>query len=508
MIIPIATLLLILGVPLLGGRLSRLAAVRLRRLPVILLALAAQVAVLQLPVGRGRTAEAVHVASYLAAAAFIWVNRRVPGLLVLAVGAASNGVTIAVNGGVLPADASAMARAGIVQSSGDFVNSGVLDHPRLAFLGDIFAIPAGVPLANVFSVGDVLIVLGAGYAAYRVCGTFWWAPWDAAAHGHAYRTRGRHRVGATAAPAPEPMPEAEPMPDAELAPTAEADAEPEAELPTRRSRRAARLGPAGRRPLPDAAPPLDAPHDVQPPPATPGRHAAAPFGVPAPRSGEPAPAKPWPAPVGLTPVDLPAPVDPPAPVDLPAPAGPAPALLPAPADLPAPVTPSPEPVSTLLLAATAGGEPAPASQAQAQTLAVAVDVVARRTGRIPWPRRRPDAAAATAPTAPQTPEPAWSAPPPATAEPARASGVTWLEDVTRRTPLPAPAENAQFGGATGEATGGVTHTPTQAPADDLDGDRSVESVDVAPARRSFPVRPVALTITPRRVRLGPRFRSR
>ena len=36
------------------------------------------------------------------------------------------------------------------------MNSGVLAAPRLAFLGDVFAIPAGWPLANVFSIGDVL----------------------------------------------------------------------------------------------------------------------------------------------------------------------------------------------------------------------------------------------------------------------------------------------------------------------------------------------------------------
>ena len=31
---------------------------------------------------------------------------------------------------------------------------------RLSFLGDVFAIPDGTILANVFSVGDVLIVVG------------------------------------------------------------------------------------------------------------------------------------------------------------------------------------------------------------------------------------------------------------------------------------------------------------------------------------------------------------
>jgi hypothetical protein len=36
----------------------------------------------------------------------------------------------------------------------------VLSHPALEPLTDIFAIPRGIPFANVFSVGDIL--LGAG----------------------------------------------------------------------------------------------------------------------------------------------------------------------------------------------------------------------------------------------------------------------------------------------------------------------------------------------------------
>ncbi|RME44855.1 MAG: hypothetical protein D6791_12135, partial [Chloroflexi bacterium] len=39
---------------------------------------------------------------------------------------------------------------------------------RLRFLTDIFAIPRQVPLANVFSVGDVLIALGGMYFLQRV----------------------------------------------------------------------------------------------------------------------------------------------------------------------------------------------------------------------------------------------------------------------------------------------------------------------------------------------------
>jgi hypothetical protein len=47
----------------------------------------------------------------------------------------------------------------------------VLPDPRLAFLGDVFAIPRGWPLANVFSVGDVLIAVGAVVAVHGICGS-------------------------------------------------------------------------------------------------------------------------------------------------------------------------------------------------------------------------------------------------------------------------------------------------------------------------------------------------
>jgi hypothetical protein len=116
------------------------------------------------------------VATYAGAGWFLWANRRVPGLLVVAAGALSNGVTIAANGGVLPAAPSALAVAGMSDPTG-FTNSGVVHDPRLWFLGDVFAIPAGWPLANVFSVGDLLIVLGAGLASVRLSGTRWSSPW-------------------------------------------------------------------------------------------------------------------------------------------------------------------------------------------------------------------------------------------------------------------------------------------------------------------------------------------
>ncbi len=170
MIIPLLGLVLVLSPVLTGGSLRRLADIRLRHTWVLLVALAAQVVAIEVVPGANHAAlSAVHVATYAAAGVFVWVNRQVPGLLVVAAGAAANGVTIALNGGTLPASRAALERAGLHLTPGEFLNSGVLEHPRLGFLGDVFAIPAGVPLANVFSVGDVLVVLGVGWGSHRVC---------------------------------------------------------------------------------------------------------------------------------------------------------------------------------------------------------------------------------------------------------------------------------------------------------------------------------------------------
>ena len=110
-------------------------------------------------------AATLHVATYAAAVAFLWLNRRVPGVYFVAAGALLNGVVIALNGGTLPATADAVKRAGL-SAHGDFANSAVLENPVLPWLGDVFAWPAPLPLANTFSVGDVLIVIGAFVAAW------------------------------------------------------------------------------------------------------------------------------------------------------------------------------------------------------------------------------------------------------------------------------------------------------------------------------------------------------
>jgi hypothetical protein len=171
-IIPVLAVLLVLSPLVAGGTLRRYGDVRIRYGWVVALALVAQIVAIEVLPGAARLGlSAVHVATYLAAGAFVWFNRAVPGLWLVALGAASNGVTIALNGGTLPASASALKSAGLELDSSEFLNSGVLADPRLPWLGDVFAIPAGWPLANVFSIGDVLILCGVAWGTHRICGS-------------------------------------------------------------------------------------------------------------------------------------------------------------------------------------------------------------------------------------------------------------------------------------------------------------------------------------------------
>ena len=69
----------------------------------------------------------------------------------------------------MPASASALAASGWRPQPGHFTNSAVVAHPKLAVLGDIFATPRWLPAHDVFSIGDVLIVLAVGLLVYKTC---------------------------------------------------------------------------------------------------------------------------------------------------------------------------------------------------------------------------------------------------------------------------------------------------------------------------------------------------
>lgn len=143
----------------LGGRPSRLAAVRFRLAPLVVVALGVQVVLFSrlgdaLPDG---AVAPVHVGTYGLLLVFAAANVRIRPLALVFAGLLLNTTVIAANGGAMPASRAALEAFGI---RGDYANVTSERH-RLDFLGDVFVVPTQLPLANVFSIGDILIGLGA-----------------------------------------------------------------------------------------------------------------------------------------------------------------------------------------------------------------------------------------------------------------------------------------------------------------------------------------------------------
>ena len=161
MIFVVLVVLCVITVPLAGGRLSHLSELRLRGVSLAAGGLILQIVIINiLPGGSPTLHGALQIVSYVIAAGFLVVNRRIPGLWLVGLGGGMNVLAITANGGVMPASPSALASAGLIHHAGQFTNSAPVTHAHLAWLGDVFAWPSSMPLPNVFSIGDVVIVLG------------------------------------------------------------------------------------------------------------------------------------------------------------------------------------------------------------------------------------------------------------------------------------------------------------------------------------------------------------
>lgn len=150
----------------LGGRPSRLASVRIRLSALVLLALGIQFVVFtrfgaEIPAEVGG---ALHVGTYVLLIAFAAANLHVRALIPVLLGVSLNAIAIAANGGHMPISKAAAASVGVdtslPPSSGHLETNVSVDAEHFRFLGDIFALPAEIPLANTFSIGDLLIGFG------------------------------------------------------------------------------------------------------------------------------------------------------------------------------------------------------------------------------------------------------------------------------------------------------------------------------------------------------------
>ncbi|MBA3235592.1 MAG: DUF5317 domain-containing protein [Chloroflexi bacterium] len=155
------------------GSATRLGDLRFAWTPLIVAGMMTQLLLFWTSLGDalGPWAVVLYVASNIAVLLAVGRNLAIPGLRVVLVGGASNLLAISANGGYMPANPEALAVLGHVPND-EYSNSSVVANAVLWPLTDLFAMPAWLPLANIFSVGDVLIGTGAAIAVV------------AAMHGH------------------------------------------------------------------------------------------------------------------------------------------------------------------------------------------------------------------------------------------------------------------------------------------------------------------------------------
>ena len=162
---------IVIGVGLgfaLGGRLGNLAEIPLRWNALIVLGLALQVLLFgPLTVFPAAMLPALYLLSNAVAGVWVIRNLTVAGVPCIALGACSNLLAIAANGGRMPVDA-----ALLTQTRGAAFTHAVAQHrvatnaviansaTRLSWLTDRFVLPPPLPSPVVFSIGDVLVGVG------------------------------------------------------------------------------------------------------------------------------------------------------------------------------------------------------------------------------------------------------------------------------------------------------------------------------------------------------------
>lgn len=148
---------------LLGGRLSAIAEVNVRAIWLFYVAILIQIVafpsgVLPWSIGDG-TARVLWLVSYACLGAAAVANRRLRGAPVVALGMLLNLAAIVANNGRMPALPHALREAGIYSRLHN--NSIAEADPNLSWLVDRWATPTWVPLGNVYSIGDVILAVGA-----------------------------------------------------------------------------------------------------------------------------------------------------------------------------------------------------------------------------------------------------------------------------------------------------------------------------------------------------------
>lgn len=181
MVLVVAIVISLLIGLLSGGSFKPMSQLRIHYLPLLVAALLVQIAIFSAILGTRQfihdTGPYIYIVTLAATLFVMYKNLQIPGMPVIMLGAFLNALAITANGGHMPAPESALAESGRLQyvrcdeQDDDCVltNSMVADDDtRLRFLGDVITVPEGVPLSNVYSIGDIFIAIGTGIAIVTV----------------------------------------------------------------------------------------------------------------------------------------------------------------------------------------------------------------------------------------------------------------------------------------------------------------------------------------------------
>lgn len=154
-----------------GGRLDNLLNHPFRHLWLVLLPFALRGAIYFLPASPGPRSPwlsiVVQAVAYGSLLVLVFINRSVKGVPLIGLGIVSNFLAIMFNNGRMPVSPEGLARIGgpelveAVARDTSFTHQLADETVRLYWLTDIWPLPRPFPLPTVFSIGDVLIALGA-----------------------------------------------------------------------------------------------------------------------------------------------------------------------------------------------------------------------------------------------------------------------------------------------------------------------------------------------------------